>query len=229
MCSRVARGSDGVKELLLGDHAGGMVIDHVVMVVPDGDRAARELREHHGLGSEVGMYYERAGTRHYNVPLLPPQLLEVVVVENRDVAASTETGRRVLQAEADGRRVFAWSVLVDDLEAVAERLGIEIFDYTVPHGDGTLRGWRAVSGPAHLPFFIDYPQNGDRAARLQAMYDRVGHTSAPSAFASLTVGGSRHELDEWLGPHDLPLEHAGGAAGIHAAAIATTAGVVTIR
>jgi hypothetical protein len=63
----------------------------------------------------------------------------------------------VLACEAAGFGLFAWSVLTDDLEAVSERLSIEIHDYTIPHGDGTLRGWRTVSGPPHLPFFIDYP------------------------------------------------------------------------
>src|SRR5207249_1983111 len=117
-------------------------------------------------------------------------------------------------AEADGRGVFAWSVLINDLEAVSERLGIEIFDYTIPHEDGTLRGWRAVSGPPHLPFFIDYPNNGDRAGRLQTMYDRVRHTSAPTAFSSLTISGSEHEMCEWLVAHDLPLQFVRGSGGI---------------
>lgn len=201
-----------------------MVIDHVVMLVSDAEATAHRLRESDGLGSERGMYYERAGTRHYTVPLRPPQYLEFLTIENRDVAASTEAGRRVLASEDRGGGLFAWAVLVDDLEAVSRRLGIDIFDYTIPHGDGTLRGWRAVSGPPHLPFFIDYPNNGDRAGRLQDMYDRVGHTSAPTAFTSLTVGGSESELSEWLGPHDLPLRFTGGPGGIREVRMATANG-----
>jgi hypothetical protein len=205
-----------------------VVVDHVVMLVADADAAALDLRKQYGLGSEPGMYYERAGTRHFTVPLRPPQHLEFVTIENRDAAAETEIGRRVLACEAEGAGLFAWSVLVDDLDAVSERLDIEIFDYTIPHGDGTLRGWRAVSGPAHLPFFIDYPDNGDRTGRLQSMYDRVGHTSAPGAFTSLTIGGSADELRDWLGPNDLSLRLVGGKHGIREARIGTAGGEVVV-
>ncbi len=117
---------------------------------------------------------------------------------------------------------------VDDLDAVSRRLGIDVFDYTVPHGDGTLRGWRAVSGPPELPFFIDYPNNGDRVGRWQAMYDRVGHTCSPGGFLELSVGGSESQLREWLGPHELPLRFVGGEGGIREARIATARGEVVI-
>ena len=205
-----------------------MVIDHVVMLVSDAEATDLLLREKYGLGSERGMYYERAGTRHYTVPLRPPQHLEFLTIENRDAAEATEAGSRVLACEAKGGGLFSWAVLVDDLEAVSERLGIQVFDYTIPHGNGTLRGWRAVSGPPHLPFFIDYPNNGDRAGRLQSMYDRVGHTSAPTVFSSLTIGGSESETREWLGTHDLPLGFVAGSSGIREARIATANGDVVV-
>jgi len=205
-----------------------IVVDHVVMLVPDADAAAKELRKRHGLGSERGSYYERAGTLHSTVPLWPPAYLEYLTIENREAAEATRAGQRALACEAAGFGLFAWAVLVDDLEAVSTRLGIEIFDYTIPHGDGTLRGWRAVSGPAHLPFFIDYPNNGDRNGRLQAMYDRVGHTSSPRGFSELTISGSERELSDWLGPHDLPLRFVAGSDGIREARIATAAGEAVI-
>ena len=142
---------------------------------------------------------------------------------------SSESGRRALACEAAGYGLFAWAVLADDLEAIARRHGIEIFDFTVPHGDGTLRGWRAVSGPSHLPFFIDYPNNGNRLQRWQSMYDRVGHTSAPGGFSELTISGSEAEVDEWLGPHALPLRFAPGSSGIVEARVATTYGDAVIH
>ncbi len=141
-----------------------MVIDHVVMLVPDADATARELR---GFG------------------------------------------------------LFSWWVLVDDLDGTAARLGLELDDYTLPQPDGTLRGWRTAGGRPDLPFFIDYPRNGDRAGRLRAMYDRVGHTSAPSHFAGLTISGSEAEHAEWLGPHALPLRFVPGQRGVVEARIAT--------
>jgi Glyoxalase-like domain len=206
-----------------------VVVDHVVMLVPDAGQAAAELRARHGLGCERGPYLPFAGTRGHSVPLEPPAYLEFLTIENREAAESTETGRRVLACEAGGFGLFSWCVRVDDLEAVSERLDIEIFDYTTPHGDGTLRGWRSVTGAPHLPFFIDYPNNGDRVGRWQVLYERVGHTCSPGGFVQLTVGGSEREMLDWLGPHHLPLRFIDSRQGIREVRIATAAGDVVIR
>ena len=205
-----------------------MQIDHVVALAPDAGAAVQQLRDQHGLGSEPGPYLPFAGTRGYNVPLAPPAYVEVLAIENRDVAQGSTGGRAALACARDGYGLFAWAVLVDDLERVSERVGIEIFDFTIPHGDGTLRGWRAVSGPGHLPFFIDYPNNGDRLGRWHAMYDRVGHTCTPAGFSELVISGSASEMRDWLGPHDLPLRFVAGDDGIRQARIATAHGDVVI-
>jgi hypothetical protein len=205
-----------------------MVIDHVVLLVPDGDAAMCELRERHGLGSERGPYHEFSGTRSHMVPLQPPAYLELLAIENCEAAGRNEAGRRVLACEARGFVLLAWAVLVDDLEAVAARVGIEIFDYTIPYGDGTLRGWRSVTGPEHLPFFIDYPNNGDRIGRLRGMYERVAHTRATHGFRGVTVAGREDELRDWLGPNDLPLRIVDGEPGLHEARIATSTGDIVI-
>ena len=209
-----------------------MVIDHVVVLVSDAAAAAQELREQHGLGSEQGPYLPFAGTRGYTVPLLPPAYLEILAIEDRAAAKSSLSGRNALACEAAGFGLLAWSILVDDLDARSRRMGREIFDYTVSHGDGTLRGWRSVAKevpfPSPFPFFIDYPNNGDRAVRLQAAYDRVGHTSAPTGFSQLTVSGPSVELGDWLGPHDLPLRIVPGARGLIEARIATDDGEIVL-
>ncbi len=125
-----------------------MIIDHVAILVDNAEETARDLRRRYGLGSERGAYLELAGTRMHTVWLQPPQYLEFHTIENRQVAESTTSGRIALSRAAAGSRMIGWAVLVDDLKGVSERLGIPIFDYTVPHADGTLRGWRAVSGDA---------------------------------------------------------------------------------
>lgn len=166
-----------------------LLIDHVVLLVPDAAEAARTLRER-GLGSERGAYHPFAGTRNHNVPLQPPAYLEFLTIESRSAAESSEAGRAVLACEAAGFGVFSWAVLVEDLEAASSRLGIHIVDHTIPHGDGTLRGWRTITGPPQLPVLIDYPNNGDRIGRWRAMYERVGHTCAPNGFSQVTISGS---------------------------------------
>jgi hypothetical protein len=206
----------------------GPVIDHVCWLVPDGQVTADALRREQGLGSERGMYYPRAGTQHWFVPLEPPAGLELLEVVDREAAHTGDAGAQVLACEARGFGLFSWAVLVEDLDAVAARLGLPVDDYTLPQPDGTLRGWRTVSGPWHLPFFIDYPRNGDRSGRLREMYARVDHRCAPSAFTSLEVEADVAELDAWLGPHDLPLRVRPGTRGLVAATIATSRGEVTV-
>ena len=206
-----------------------MHIDHVAMLVPDASQATAELRRRHGLGAERGMFYECAGTRHWFVPLESPQGLELLEIEDREAALSGPDGQAVLDCEARGFGLFSWCVLVDDLERVSQLLRSPIFDYTVPQPDGTVRGWRTVSGPRHLPFFIDYPNNGDRPGRFREMYERVRHESAPTSFSELTISGDPQEHLEWLGPNDLPLRFEAGQQGIVEARIATGRGQAIIR
>jgi len=186
------------------------------------------LRHEAGLGAEHAMYYPRAGTQHYFVPLVPPQGLEFMEIVNRDDAATGDVGAQVLSCEARGFGLFSWAVLVEDLEAVAARLALPIDDYTLPQPDGTLRGWRTVSGPWHLPFFIDYPNNGNREERLLAAYGRVGHATPPFEFSGLYVEGDPEEMQEWLGPNELPLRFRPGSAGLYAVTIATADGEVRL-
>lgn len=189
---------------------------------------ADELRARYGLGSEHGMFYERAGTRHWTVPLCPPACFEFLAIEDRELAARTSDGARMLAVQTAGHGFVTWAVLVEDLEAVSARLGIPIYDYTVEHGHGTLRGWRVVDGPAHLPFFIDYPNNGDRLERLGAMYSRVGRTCAPRGFGELTISGSSAEMREWLGPHELPLRFVAGRGGLTGVTLLTEEGELSL-
>lgn len=174
------------------------------------------------------MYYPRAGTQHCVVPLLPPQCLEFMTIVNRQDATSGDVGGEVLAAEAAGGGLFAWAVLVEDLDATARRHGLDIDDYTLPQPDGTLRGWRTASGPSHLPFFIDYPNNGNRSDRLMAGYERVGHTCCPTSFTRLVVEGDAEELLDWIGPNELPVEHVPGSRGLTSAEIGTSYGAVSV-
>ncbi len=174
------------------------------------------------------MYNPRAGTQHYNVALRPPQILEFMTIANRLDAGAGDAGRAVLACEARGFGLFSWCVLVDDLEAVSRRLGIPIDDCTIPHGDGTLRGWRTVSGPDRMPFFIDYPNNGDRKGRLLALAEASRHSCLPGSFLNLVIEGDEGELREWLGPHELPILCVPGDQGVVSVEIATSHGPISL-
>jgi hypothetical protein len=205
-----------------------MKIDHVVWLVPDATATLETLRRDAGLGSIRSMYYPRAGTQHYTVPLELPAYVEVLEIVNRADAETGDVGPQVLDCEARGFGLFTWAVLVDDIEPVAERLGLPIDDYTLEQADGTLRGWRTVDGGWHLPFFIDYPRNPGRPERMRSQLVEAAHTSAPTHFTALHIEGDKAEMDEWLGPHDLPLHYRSGSRGIYAADIATANGVVRL-
>jgi hypothetical protein len=202
-------------------------IDHLCWLVDDPAATELALRAN-GIGSERGMYYPRAGTQHWMVPLLPPQGLEFITIVNRDDAATGDVGPETLAAEAAGGGLFAWAVLVDDLERIAHRHGLEIDDYTLAQPDGTLRGWRTASGPSHLPFFIDYPNNGNRHERLAALYDRVGHTSMPTRFSRLIIEGDETEMRGWIGQHELPLHFVRGHRGLVRCEIETASGRLSV-
>jgi hypothetical protein len=60
------------------------------------------------------------------------------------------------------------------------------------------------------------------------MYDRVGHSCAPTVFSELTISGAESEMRDWLGPHHLPLRFVGGCQDIREARIATANGEVVI-
>jgi Glyoxalase-like domain len=205
-----------------------LAIDHVVIVVPDAEEMRVTLRARFGLGCETGPYHDFAGTRNHSVPIRPPAYVEFLTIENRRIAGSTDAGRRVLECEAAGYGFLAWAVRADDLESVSRRLDVPVVDRTIAQPDGTLRGWRSVSGPSHLPFFIDYPNNGDRLGRWDLMYERVRHTSSPGAFSQLTLGGSEDEMMRWLGPNDLPLRFAEGAAALRSVRIEAQPSDITI-
>jgi hypothetical protein len=183
-----------------------VLIDHLCWLVKDATAARSRLRAEHGLGTEQGSFFADHGTQHHNVPLSPPQYLELAEITGEPDSWTTH-------CRDSGVPVLGWAVLVADLEQHAERLGQAIRDRTLAQTDGTLRGWRCVVGPRHLPFFIDYPNNGDRSGRWEAMRERVGHDRQPGMITRLQLEQDADELAEWLGPHDLPLDLRPGSRG----------------
>jgi hypothetical protein len=61
------------------------------------------------------------------------------------------------------------------------------------------------------------------------MYDRVGHTSEPGGFASLTISGDDQEHRDWLGGRQLPLRFVSGRDGLVEARIASAHSELAIR
>ena len=118
-----------------------MRVDHVIYATADLDAAAGRIESELGLGSVPGGRHEGLGTHNRIVPL-GGGYLELMVVADEPEAASNELGRH-LMAHLDqvGDGLFAWSVLVDDVDAIADRLGT-----TSPAGRA-----RGADGAAHRP------------------------------------------------------------------------------
>ncbi|HWL35700.1 MAG TPA: VOC family protein [Frankiaceae bacterium] len=208
-----------------------MIVDHVTLVVDDDAATAHHFREAYGLGSRGGAYLDHLGATSTAVPLTPPQSVEWLAVSDPAVAEGSPTGRMLLDALADGGGLVAWTVLVDDIDAVAARTGIAPYAGATRNTyTGTFRRWWTVTGAPHLPIFIAYdgPPH-ERVERWQAAYDMVGHTCAPGGFARIEVGGDAAELDDWLGPHDLPVAVVDGPPGLRAVHVATANGPVVLR
>lgn len=164
------------------------------------------------------------------MPLAAPSYVEWLTVHDPAVAASTDTGRRVLAAAEAGGGLLAWTVLVDDIEAAADRVGVAVYAGTTRTHTGLLRCWWTVMGAPHLPILVAYEDpHEERLARWEGAFERAGHDGTPGGFTRIEVGGARAELDEWLGPHDLPVAVVDAPPGLRAFEMETGRGVVRVE
>ncbi len=177
-----------------------MKLDHVLIAVPD-------LEAEQELVSIEGGRHPGWGTANRIVPL-GDAYLELVAVVDEGEAAANPFGRWV----AASRGPFAWAVRTDDLDAAAARLGLAIGAGSRARPDGTMLRWRSAgieqaAAEPLLPFLIQWEegtvlpgQSGARQGRLQ----------------ELRLRGDASRLDEWLGPHDLPVTVTPGEPAVEA-------------
>ena len=133
-------------------------LDHVVFAVPDLDEVAVRFRERFGLDSTEGGRHERWGTANRIVPL-GDQYVELVAAVDETAAARTGFGRGVLERAAGGGGWFTIAAGAEDLDAVADRLGLEIGSGSRTRPDGEILRWRSagLDDPRRepwMPFFL---------------------------------------------------------------------------
>ena len=188
-------------------------IDHVLYAVTDLDAAATRFEEDLGLFSIPGGPHPGWGTANRIVPL-GPDYLELVGVVDRDAAEASLFGRLVLDA---GDGLIGWSIGTDDLDRVANRLGLEIVRGKRKRPDGVRLTWRAAGieeamrTHGALPFFIQWEGPGE--------LHPGGDHQAPAGIGWVEVASDEAQLRDWLGGAELPVRFAPEGSGITAASI----------
>ena len=176
-------------------------LDHVILAVPELDAAAVGLEREHGLLSVEGGRHPGWGTANRIVPL-GAAYLELVAVVDPIEAEESAFGRWVAGARST---LLGWAVRTDELDAVAERLGLPVVagSRTTPAGDELhwrTAGFEHAAAEPSLPFFIAWGPGSPHPGDVQ-----VAHPAGDVRLARLEVGGDPARLEGWLGPHELAL------------------------
>ena len=203
-------------------------IDHVIFGAGDIDDTASKLEHEHGLGSVVGGRHEGRGTGNRIVPL-GSAYLELMGIVDEAEAAAHPFGRWFSDQIADGDRFLMWCVGTDDIDAVAERLSIDVEEWTRATPEGTtvsfrLAGLEVANEHPEVPFFIEWTVPGE----LHPSRAAAEHSVWPKGFESITLAGDTGWVAEWVGEADLPIRFTTGPAGVRGVTIATETGAISL-
>jgi hypothetical protein len=194
-------------------------IDHVVLATTDLDLGQTQLWRGYGLQGLRGGSHRVWGTANLIVPL-GTQYLEVVAVEDPELAATTPLGRAVL-AEADRDRLqpLAICLATGELRSVAARLERVAEAGSRTLLDGSELRWTTVGledalGPRRLPFFIWWEDPSRHPGAMAA-----AHGVEPRGIANVEVGGPESVLLEHLGEAVAGVHPVGGAPGVRSLAL----------
>ena len=128
-------------------------IDHVIWATTDLDAAAERLERSHGLRAAGGGRHDGMGTHNRIVPL-GGGYLELLAVADAEEAAGSALGRAVTGRLASvGEGLMGWAVAIEDVTAVAARLGTGAGDDPAPgvrRPADRRRGGDGRAGPAVL-------------------------------------------------------------------------------
>lgn len=181
-----------------------MELDHVIHAAgPDGlDATAAALGEQYGVTPVAGGRHTTFGTRNALLPLADLQYVEVVAVDDEQVAATHPFGRAVAAATASGGGWMGWAVRVDDPAPVATRLDRPLIPGGRRRPDGVELAWRQVGTDVLvddplLPFFLTW----DVPPHLHPAADGPSGPDAPRITGLILNGtdADASRLAAWLG------------------------------
>ncbi len=186
-----------------------MQIDHVIYAAADLDTAAARVEAELGMPTVAGGRHEGLGTQNRIMPL-GGGYLELLAVVDPDEAAGSPVGvaiRERIEQAADG--LAAWSVAVDDVGPIAERLGTSITTIAREGLSAHLTGLIESMREPFLPFFI---------ARDIGVVD-PGAAGDAGGIMWIEVAGEPARLEQWLGGEVLPVRIVEGAPSVRALGI----------
>jgi catechol 2,3-dioxygenase-like lactoylglutathione lyase family enzyme len=173
-------------------------IDHVIYATDDLDTAQRRF-ESFGLRVVPGGVHDGMGTHNRIVPL-GVGYVELLAVHDGELAAGAGFGQALLDRLQDGEGWLGWAVAVDeDLERVAQRLGVSIIPISRDGLTARLAGVAEAAKAPFLPFFCQ------RDHGIQRPGD-----GGSGGISWLELGGDADTLADWLGGAELPLRFADG-------------------
>jgi hypothetical protein len=204
-------------------------IDHVVLAVRDLDAAGTRILNEVGFGSVPGGRHPGWGTGNRIVPL-GHGYVELLAVVDPMEAESSPIGRWISNASRSVDRLVAWCVSTDEIDGVAERLGLAMATGSRSLPDGRTLRWRSVgfdrvAEHPDLPFFISW----DGPPELHPGQAQVQHRVEPNGIAWIEVADNHRRLHGWLGGEDLPVRVVGGETGVRGVGISTDRGEIILR
>jgi catechol 2,3-dioxygenase-like lactoylglutathione lyase family enzyme len=186
-----------------------MRIDHVIYATSDLDEAAARVESEFGLRAVEGGRHEGHGT-HNRIVSLGGGYLELMAVADGDEAAGSPIGGALQHRLADrGDGLWAWAIAVDDLEPVADRLGLPVTAIAREGLTARMAGVADALPNPVLPFFIE---------RDEGVRDPGGGGEA-GGISWVEVAGDRDALYRRLDGAVLPVRLVDGPVGVVAVGI----------
>ncbi|HUG31546.1 MAG TPA: VOC family protein [Acidimicrobiia bacterium] len=173
----------------------GLVVDHVIVCVPDLVRSVRSFERRHGVSSVPGGRHDGHGTANRLIPL-GDAYIELVAVVDPDEARESGFGSWVTsRTNTDGADAIA--LRTDELDVVCRRLDLEPLAMSRRTAVGQVLRWR-IAGMDHLvakglPFFIEW----DVDPSLHPGRANASHAAGDLVLGQVIVSGDEPRLRLW--------------------------------
>jgi len=172
-----------------------LTIDHVIVCVPDLDRAAASFLKRYGLRSAGGGRHPGLGTANRIIPLGDNYLELLTVVDRRAARANPFGMWATVMIEENSMRPAGLCLRTENLPAVANRLGVKPVSMSRTTSDGVELRWQTAGLEQTLtrghPFFIQWDIDlADHPGRLLDGQGPIDH---------VVLSGRSDELRSWLG------------------------------